>query len=207
VRLCEHERHQMCSYTDTLIDDSLLEGGDGVTTSTRAHQRKTRCFVASSRVTAYPSRPFLFRNYIHDTVHNASSYYDGGARFRGERVCVCCRSTTNPHCTVWEACRATSAAPMYLLPVRIDGETYCDGGCVSDVCGHCIDAFMRSMLLNNPAAAALHEAGRIWYVCTFATAFDDDDLNARQGSRLCRCARQCGHRQRRDRRAPARDQR
>ena len=97
--------------------------------TTASRERVPRCFVAATRTTEYPSRPFLFRNYQHDIVHNAASHYDGSARFK-----------------VWQALRATSAAPIYLEPFRDAGETFADGG----------------LLVNNPSAVAIHEANRIF---------------------------------------------
>jgi predicted acylesterase/phospholipase RssA len=45
-------------------------------------------------------------------------------------------------CTIWEACRATSAAPLYFPSITIRGRTYWDGG----------------MKSNNPAKEAYKEA-------------------------------------------------
>ena len=61
-----------------------------------------------------------------------------------------CRGANADKCTVWEAARATSAAPSFFKPIRITvpppGRTFVDGGL-----GH-----------NNPAEVALAEAERIW---------------------------------------------
>jgi predicted acylesterase/phospholipase RssA len=35
-------------------------------------------------------------------------------------------------CKIWEACRATSAAPLYFPPIDINGHTYYDGGVISN---------------------------------------------------------------------------
>ncbi|KAK4207062.1 acyl transferase/acyl hydrolase/lysophospholipase [Rhypophila decipiens] len=49
-----------------------------------------------------------------------------------------------PNCTIWGACRATSAAPIYFPPIQIAGHTYCDGGAKA----------------NNPISEIYHEARR-----------------------------------------------
>jgi hypothetical protein len=57
-------------------------------------------------------------------------------------------------CAIWEAVRATSAAPTFFKPISIDRPrpaiTYVDGG----------------MGYNNPSELALSEARRIWPKCT-----------------------------------------
>src|ERR1700738_4824255 len=61
-----------------------------------------------------------------------------------------CTGASPSKCTIWEAGRATSAAPLFFKPIRIDvpspGRTFADGGL-----GH-----------NNPAEVALKEASRLW---------------------------------------------
>jgi Patatin-like phospholipase len=47
---------------------------------------------------------------------------------------------------IWEAARATSAAPTFFLPIKIDGVAYGDGG----------------MGWNNPTHEAINEAHQIW---------------------------------------------
>lgn len=49
-------------------------------------------------------------------------------------------------CHVWQAVRATSAAPSYFDAVEIDGESFVDGG----------------VLANNPCEMAVREARRLW---------------------------------------------
>lgn len=60
------------------------------------------------------------------------------------------RENASFNCTIWEACRATSAAPSYFEPIKIgdDGEqeTFVDGG----------------LGYNNPVEQVLEEAGRIF---------------------------------------------
>lgn len=70
---------------------------------------------------------FLFRNYNLPTW--AQSHYDGTCRYK-----------------VWEAVRASSAAPGYYEDFKLDGYVFHDGG----------------VLANNPTAIAIHEARQLW---------------------------------------------
>jgi Leucine-rich repeat (LRR) protein/predicted acylesterase/phospholipase RssA len=123
---------QQGSIHDTERLEALLKelAGEGrELIDTLATPGTKRCFVPATRTSSYPSRMHIFRNYQHDVVHNRESHYDGSARFK-----------------VWQALRATSSAPLYLEPLRHDGETFADGG----------------LIVNNPSAVAIHEANRIW---------------------------------------------
>ena len=82
-------------------------------------------FVVATKGLHADSPPTLFRSYqCHG--HNASK------------------------CAIWEAGRATSAAPIFFKPIKIEiprpGATFVDGG----------------LLNNNPAELALSEAKKIW---------------------------------------------
>lgn len=61
-----------------------------------------------------------------------------------------CQGHSPSNCTIWEAGRATSAAPTFFKPIKIEiplpGATFIDGG----------------LVYNNPAELALSEAQRIW---------------------------------------------
>jgi len=61
-----------------------------------------------------------------------------------------CQGYNADKCYIWEACRATSAAPTFFKPIKIaiplPGATFVDGG----------------LQHNNPAELALSEAFRIW---------------------------------------------
>src|SRR5438046_520165 len=61
-----------------------------------------------------------------------------------------CRGHNADKCAIWEAGRATSAAPTFFKPIKIKvplpGATYVDGG----------------LAHNNPAELALAEARKIW---------------------------------------------
>ena len=74
-----------------------------------------------------PFTPFLFRTYPAPAA--------GGRPKDG-----------SSDCAVWQAGRATSAAPTYFAPVDINGTQYVDGG----------------VLANNPCATAMEEAQDLW---------------------------------------------
>ena len=61
-----------------------------------------------------------------------------------------CTSFNADNCAIWEAARATSAAPLFFKPIKIKapapGGTYVDGG----------------LAYNNPGELALSEAQRLW---------------------------------------------
>jgi predicted acylesterase/phospholipase RssA len=86
---------------------------------------EVRTFVVATKGLHAEGPPTLFRSYQCDG-HNAS------------------------RCTIWEAGRATSAAPTFFTPIKIEiplpGCTFVDGG----------------LAHNNPAELALSEAQEIW---------------------------------------------
>jgi len=49
-------------------------------------------------------------------------------------------------CLIWQACRATSAAPTFFPPIEIEGQKFLDGG----------------MVFNNPVHIVYREAREIW---------------------------------------------
>lgn len=77
--------------------------------------------------TANHMKIFLFRNY--NLPPGSQSQYEGTTRYK-----------------VWEAIRASTAAPVYHEDFKIDGYIFYDGG----------------VLANNPTALALHEARLLW---------------------------------------------
>lgn len=84
-------------------------------------------FLVASLVSTKPPLPYLFRTYQHD-ARTAS-------RFPGD-----CGSR------VWEALRASTAAPTFFEPVVRDRLMFQDGG----------------LLNNNPTSLAIHEARCLW---------------------------------------------
>lgn len=83
--------------------------------------------MVSNVTTASQMKIFLFRNY--NLPSWSQSHYDGTCRYK-----------------VWEAVRASTAAPIYHEEFKIDGYVFQDGG----------------ILANNPTAIALHEARQLW---------------------------------------------
>lgn len=74
-----------------------------------------------------PLKAFVFRNYNH--LPGIRSHYMGGCKFK-----------------LWQAIRASSAAPGYFQEYAIGNDLHQDGG----------------LLINNPCALAIHECKRIW---------------------------------------------
>ncbi|XP_028929404.1 calcium-independent phospholipase A2-gamma isoform X1 [Ornithorhynchus anatinus] len=74
-----------------------------------------------------PLKAFVFRNYSH--FPGVKSHYMGSCRYK-----------------LWQAIRASSAAPGYFAEYALDKDLHQDGG----------------LLLNNPAALAMHECKCLW---------------------------------------------
>uniref|UniRef100_UPI00398E7E69 calcium-independent phospholipase A2-gamma n=1 Tax=Pristiophorus japonicus TaxID=55135 RepID=UPI00398E7E69 len=74
-----------------------------------------------------PLKAFVFRNYNH--LPSVRSHYMGGCKFK-----------------LWQAIRASSAAPGYFQEYAIGNDLHQDGG----------------LLINNPCALAIHECKRLW---------------------------------------------
>lgn len=83
--------------------------------------------MVSCKTTPDLMKIYLFRNY--NLPQSALSQYEGTARYK-----------------VWEAVRASTAAPVYYEDFKLDGCMYQDGG----------------ILANNPTFVALHEAKQLW---------------------------------------------
>ncbi|XP_072340415.1 calcium-independent phospholipase A2-gamma isoform X2 [Scyliorhinus torazame] len=74
-----------------------------------------------------PLKAFVFRNYNH--LPSVRSHYMGGCQYK-----------------LWQAIRASSAAPGYFQEYAIGSNLHQDGG----------------LLINNPCALAIHECKRLW---------------------------------------------
>lgn len=112
------------AYYDTNVLEATLqrECGRGVFVDSLAEENMNRVFVVSSVMSRDPKELFVFRNYTYPLGHE--SRYDGTAEAQ-----------------MWEALRASSAAPTFFSEIRINGELHADGAIVA----------------NNPTAVALHE--------------------------------------------------
>jgi calcium-independent phospholipase A2-gamma len=83
--------------------------------------------IVSNLTTTSQMKVYLFRNYNLPT--SSQSQYEGTVKYK-----------------VWEAVRASSAAPGYYEDFKLDGYIFHDGG----------------ILANNPTAIAIHEAKQLW---------------------------------------------
>lgn len=112
------------AYYDTRVFEDILkkECGTGVFIDSVAEENVNKVFVVSSIMSRTPHELHVFRNYTYPLGHE--SRYAGTAEAQ-----------------VWEALRASSAAPTFFSEIKINGELHADGAIVA----------------NNPAAVALHE--------------------------------------------------
>lgn len=113
------------AYYDTKVLETTLkrECGHGVFIDSLADENMNKVFVVSSVMSRDPKELFLFRNYTYPLGHE--SRYDGTAEAQ-----------------LWEALRASSAAPTFFTEIRVNGELHADGAIVA----------------NNPTAVAVHES-------------------------------------------------
>ncbi|RNA26982.1 calcium-independent phospholipase A2-gamma-like [Brachionus plicatilis] len=117
------------AYYDTKVWENMLKEAVGDTLVINSAKEKDSCKIAlvSNVTTPNHMRVFLFRNYSIPSY--SQSHYDGTIRHR-----------------VWEALRASSAAPGYYEDFKLDGYVFHDGG----------------LLANNPTPIALHEVKHLW---------------------------------------------
>ncbi|KAK9839624.1 hypothetical protein WJX81_001442 [Elliptochloris bilobata] len=92
-----------------------------------------KCFVVATLVSMTPAEPFIFRNYEHPAASQRLA----------EQVCAPPGSSLHQ---VWQAVRASSAAPYYLDDFKCGADRFQDGAASA----------------NNPAALALAEARVLW---------------------------------------------
>lgn len=112
------------AYYDTRVLESTLkeECGTGVFIDSLAEESTNKVLVVSSIMSRSPKELHVFRNYTYPDGHE--SRYEG---------------TTEAQ--LWEALRASSAAPTFFSEIEVNGELHADGAIVA----------------NNPTAVALHE--------------------------------------------------
>lgn len=112
------------AYYDTRVLEAILkeECGTGVFIDSLAEENMNKVFVVSSIMSRSPHELHVFRNYTYPLGHE--SRYEGTAEAQ-----------------LWEALRASSAAPTFFSEIRVNGELHADGAIVA----------------NNPTAVALHE--------------------------------------------------
>lgn len=112
------------AYYDTNVLETTLkrECGKGVFIDSLAEESMNKVFVVSSIMSRSPQELHVFRNYTYPPGNE--SRYDGTVEAQ-----------------LWEALRASSAAPTFFSEIRVNGELHADGAIVA----------------NNPTAVALHE--------------------------------------------------
>ena len=115
---CRFDYKKLENAIKAVVKDQLQDE-DAVMADNSADKVPT--FVVATKGIRAEAPPTLFRSYQSED-HDASE------------------------CTIWEAGRATSAAPTFFKPIQIDRGVFVDGGL-----GH-----------NNPAELALSEAQKIW---------------------------------------------
>ena len=117
------------AYYDTkVLEDTLKrECGSGVFIDSQAEEKMNKVFVVSSVMSRVPQELHVFRNYTYPKGHE--SRYDGTVEAQ-----------------LWEALRASSAAPTFFSEIRVHGELHADGAIVA----------------NNPTAVAIHEAKSVY---------------------------------------------
>jgi len=115
-------------YNTAVFEKILRElFGEESLIDTSSLEQVSRVFVAAVHMDVYPPDPYLFRNYTY--APGVQSRYPGNCERK-----------------VWEAIRATSAAPSMFSECVYDAMRFSDGG----------------MAVNNPTGLAYHEYLKIW---------------------------------------------
>lgn len=117
------------AYYDTLKFENILRDalGEVRLVDTAADRKTPKVLAVSTIVNQSILRPYVFRNYRHR--HELKSHYPGSCSHK-----------------LWEALRASSAAPGYFEEFKLGRDIHQDGG----------------LLTNSPCALAIHEAKLIW---------------------------------------------
>ncbi|KAA0202146.1 hypothetical protein HAZT_HAZT009803 [Hyalella azteca] len=116
------------SYYDSNAWDNILRQnmGEAPLLQSLSSGLPKVCLVASHAVRSL-TQAYLFRNYV--LPHRVASHYSGTSR-----------------ALLWQAVRASAAAPGYFSEFQLDDKVLMDGG----------------IIVNNPAAIAVHEARQLW---------------------------------------------
>ena len=119
------------AYYDTTVFEKILKEiyGDSVMIDTRRNDHCPHIAAISAIVNLPTLQPYIFRNYEHHPSSKPLSHFEG-----------------NSFHQIWEAVRASAAAPGYFEEFTLGNHVHQDGG----------------ILLNNPTAVAVHEAKLLW---------------------------------------------
>lgn len=119
------------AYYDTAVFEKILHEIYGETSMIhcRNHQDCPHIVAISAIVNLPTLQPYLFRNYELHSSSKPFSNFEGGSFHK-----------------IWEAVRASAAAPGYFEEFTVGKHVHQDGG----------------ILINNPTAVAIHEAKLLW---------------------------------------------
>ncbi|KAJ6222257.1 hypothetical protein RDWZM_000802 [Blomia tropicalis] len=119
------------SYYDTAMFEKILKDvyGDKLLIDTRRNEHCPHIMAISAIVNLPTLQPYLFRNYQHHPSSRPLNHFEGGYNHQ-----------------IWQAVRASAAAPGYFEEFTLGSHVHQDGG----------------ILLNNPTAVAVHEAKLLW---------------------------------------------
>ncbi|KAI3972379.1 hypothetical protein MKW92_046154 [Papaver armeniacum] len=140
-------KHSADQFEQLLKETCADEEGDLLIES--AVKSIPKVFVVSTLVSVSPAQPFLFRNYqypagIQERPFGTTEITSGSAvAADGTKHCAFLGSCKHH---IWQAIRASSAAPYYLDDFSDDGSRWQDGAIVA----------------NNPTIFALREAQLLW---------------------------------------------
>lgn len=117
------------AYYDTSVWEKILKNiySEKEMIDTSQVENNPKVVAISTIVNTQASQPFVFRNY--NLPDGSFCYYEGSCKYK-----------------IWQAIRASAAAPGYFEEFVLDNYVHQDGG----------------LIMNNPAAIAIHEAQLLW---------------------------------------------
>lgn len=120
------------AYYDTAVWEKILKemyGSSTIMSDTKKNPDCPNLVAISAIVNLHSLQPYLFRNYELSPGSKPFSHFQGGSQHK-----------------LWEAVRASAAAPGYFEEFTLGDHVHQDGG----------------ILINNPTAVAVHEAKLLW---------------------------------------------